>query len=134
MISRFPEIILSRGCLFFFCQQRLTRFRQRISLDRSYNYSSILAKTEKQLKKAKELTDTMGEQDDLENRLANSSLAGSSTEVSGISMEGVAEKVGGAEVEGDMFRNIWHEYLFIFVVTSAQLITVSSNATTAICY
>lgn len=69
----------------------------------------------------------MGEQDDLENRFANSSHSGSSTQVSEISVEGLVEKVGGAEVEGDMFRNIWHEYLFIFVVTSAQLITVSSN-------
>lgn len=76
----------------------------------------------------------LGERDDLESRFANSSLAGSSTEVSEISVEGVIEKIGGAEVEGDMFRNIWHEYLFIFVVTSAQLITVSSNCTTTICY
>lgn len=63
---------------------------------------------------------------DLENnRLASSSSLGSTGASSEISMEVFVEKVGGAEVEEDMFRNIWHEYLFIFLVTSAQLITVS---------
>lgn len=74
-----------------------------------------------------ELTDTMDRQHDLESRLTDPSLSGSTSKVSEISMEGLGEKVGEAEVEEDIFRNIWHEYLFIFVVTSAQLITVSSD-------
>lgn len=63
---------------------------------------------------------------DLENNmLASSSSLGSTVAFSEVSMEVFVEKVGGAEVEEDMFKNIWHEYVFIFLVTSAQLITVS---------
>lgn len=69
---------------------------------------------------------TMVAKIDLENNmLASSSSLGSTGASSEISMEVFVDKVGGAEVEEDMFRNTWHEYLFIFLVTSAQLITVS---------
>lgn len=44
-----------------------------------------------------------------------------------VSNEALREKVDEDEAElgGNMFKNIWHEYVFIFIVTSAQLITVS---------
>lgn len=39
---------------------------------------------------------------------------------------------GRGDAGGNMFRNIWHEYVFIFIVTSAQLITVSFHSCTDI--
>lgn len=74
-----------------------------------------------------EQTGAMAVQDDLENRLTNPGPDGGSGEVGEKSVGGPDKSIGGAEVEGNMFKNIWHEYLFIFVVTSAQLVTVSST-------
>lgn len=66
--------------------------------------------------------------------LANSSFVGISGTTSETSILPVGEKAGGAEVERNLFKNIWHEYLFIFLVTSAQLITVSYYYITVFCH
>lgn len=105
-----------------------------------------MARSSEGRRKSKEDYGAMAVQDDLESKLANSALDSSSSRLPstrGASSDGeriganegsvslgdngaeLDEKIGGAEVEGNMFMNIWHEYLFIFVVTSAQLITVS---------
>lgn len=51
-------------------------------------------------------------------------ISNTASEVSILAIH-VDGKAVGAEVGGNIFRNTWHEYLFIFLVTSAQLITVS---------
>lgn len=105
-----------------------------------------VARSSEGRRKSKEDYGAMAVQDDLESKLANSALDSSSSRLPstrGASSDGeriganegsvslgdngaeLDEKIGGADVEGNMFMNIWHEYLFIFVVTSAQLITVS---------
>lgn len=60
-------------------------------------------------------------------------ISNTASEVSILAVH-VGKEAVEAEVGGSIFRNTWHEYLFIFLVTSAQLITVSNYNNTLFCH